>query len=226
MRSTGGAGGAVLADRHPEDVVAPAVLEAVPVAHEELVEDHARGLGGGLRLEARRGARDRLGAVREDREAEVEGRAAGADLQRLDRERQIGHLLGGAGGEVPAPDLRRAAARGQEVERPVRAPARAPVIGRVGDQGPRFRAVEAHQPDVAQALVGLEIHRSDDERRPGAVRRGLRVRDALHGHHVVDRERVRLGGGGAGRDRQKRNDGDEMTSHGTSRARNSGHRIS
>jgi hypothetical protein len=60
---------------------------------------------------------------------------------------------------------------------------------------PGLAAVGADHPERGAAPVVLEVGAADDEHDPFFVRRDPRVGDALHGEHVVDRERVGRGPG-------------------------------
>ena len=131
---------------------------------------------------------------------EHQARAVGRPLVVVDAALDVGELLGLAAGAIEQPDLRAllllvlVAARRREREvLAVRAPPRTrlAVLARRELHGPR--AVPAHHPDVAVALVLLDVRRPHGVGDPVAVGRDLRVRDALELAQVVQGERA-LGG--------------------------------
>ncbi len=195
----------LVARRHDEQVRAPAVLPAVPVAHEQPVVGAPGGLALGLPGEPIGGALDhrvavtvlvplgvpRQRAVGKDLEGEGQVLAVGRDHQVADVERQLAHRPRLAAGRVDAPDLRRARAGRQEEDRlTVRRPAWAGIALLVGGQLAQPRAVDPDQPQIGAAAVGLEIGHPADEDDRLAVGRHLRVRQPVHGDQVVDVERV------------------------------------
>ena len=71
----------------------------------------------------------------------------------------------------------------------VRRPHRRRILAALG-QLQRFPAAHRRNPDIARVPVRVKIRRRYRVRHPLAVRRNLRLPDAMHPHHVLERDRV------------------------------------
>ena len=149
-----------------------------------------------------------VGAIGEDVHRDSEPRAVRREPERADVERQTRHLLGLAAGGGQSPHLRRAAARGDEVD--VAAVARP--LGRVVVLGMRREAArlralgrEIERPQVLAAAIRRHVGLAHREHDGLAVGRQSRIGHALQPDQVFDRERMTLGRRGGGADERERN---------------------
>ena len=121
--------------------------------------------------------------------------------------RQAGHLRRDASVGVHDPDLRGAAAVGNESEAfGIRRPARALVGGAFVGELPRRPAIDRDGVDLLRLLVAVEVDALDRERDGAAVGRDLRIADARDLH-----QRLRVKGellSGEERAQQESQDGD------------------
>jgi hypothetical protein len=181
---------AVGPDVRDEEMRARAVAPRVPVADEQPVV-HAPG---GLLFLFRVGPILRafqVRAVDEDFHADGDAIAGGRDFERADVARIVRDLRCLAAGELQPPHLRRARARGQEVDAlAVRGPTRVGVVRRILREPARacVLGTEVEQPQVRAALVRLHVRLAQREDDVATVGRGARVAQPLQPHQIVHRE--------------------------------------
>ncbi len=178
------------------------------MADEQLFVDASAGFAFFDFVEALAGV-GRPGGVGEDFEADCEKGAVGRQRERADVEWEIGNRNSLAAVDGDLPDLVAVAASGKEVDvRAVGRPAGAGAAGRVGGQAALPASVSVGDPDIVDALVGVEVGSADDEGGPGTGGVHLQIADPLHGHEVVDGEWAwgGRGGGESGRCQPKHNE--------------------
>jgi hypothetical protein len=176
-------------------VISFPLVPRIPVTHgESVVGAHLRGIL--LACFAHLGAlleRSRRGEHLHDEEKAL---AIGERHHCLDVDGERGHLLRFAAVGRDLPDLRRAAARGDEVDPlAVGREARPAIRGGVAREPAHEGAVGGREPHVAARFVRRHVGRCHGEGDELSVRRDVGIVDPVHGQHVVNPERVPAGNG-------------------------------